>query len=417
MSNRRRPKHRPPRQHGFGPGSSDPPPRPDPYVEASAALRSALLDARSGMAAAHQAAATLRQTVRLGPDRFQRLMQDTAVQHLHDVCAHGWTPTDLGEVVRRRLGDSSLPVLAGLLAVDMDRHPADTIAPAWRVDVGALGAAVDPRRPDHLATVLATCGLVLTLPEIATVLPVPGTRAAVPVAAAAGTDRKVLARVRALLAKAESTEYAEEAESLSAKAQQLISRHALDRMALEAEQDGPQAQVRVRRMWLDPPYVLPKAHLVDAVSDTNECRTLVSDKLGFCTLVGEPADLDAVELLATSLLVQADRAMLQRGSRTDGFGTSRTRSFRRSFLVSFAARIRERLQESAEEAVAASGQETALVPLLAAHRERVEEKFQETFPRARTKSTTVSNGDGWREGRVAADRARLEAGVDQLANG
>lgn len=55
-----------------------------------------------------------------------------------------------------------------------------------------------------------------------------------PKEAASGDDR-VLARVRALLAKAESTEFPDEAEALLAKAQALISRHAIDRAAVAGE--------------------------------------------------------------------------------------------------------------------------------------------------------------------------------------
>src|SRR5438552_3000516 len=69
-----------------------------------------------------------------------------------------------------------------------------------------------------------------------------------------------------------------------------------------------------------------------------------------------PADLDAVELLFTSLLVQANAAMIRAGGKKDEYGRSRTRSFRQSFLVPYAIRIGERLAEATghaeQEAVA-----------------------------------------------------------------
>ena len=61
------------------------------------------------------------------------------------------------------------------------------------------------------------------------------------------------------------------------------------------------------------------------------------------TVVAHADDLDAIDMLFTSLLVQATRAMLAKGPHEDRFGRSRTRSFRQSFLVAFAGRIHERL--------------------------------------------------------------------------
>jgi hypothetical protein len=56
-------------------------------------------------------------------------------------------------------------------------------------------------------------------------------------------------------------------------------------------------------------------------------------------VIGFPADLDAVELLFTSLLVQANTAMLRAGAKRDQYGRSRTRAFRQSFLMSYAIRM------------------------------------------------------------------------------
>ena len=62
------------------------------------------------------------------------------------------------------------------------------------------------------------------------------------------------------------------------------------------------------------------------VAAANRCRAVWHRSLGLCTVLGFPGDLDAVELLVTSLLVQATTAMVQAGSRRDVYGRSRTRS-------------------------------------------------------------------------------------------
>jgi hypothetical protein len=224
----------------------------------------------------------------------------------------------------------------------------------------------------------------------------------------AGIDPKVLARVRSLLAKAESTEFPEEAEALSAKAQELISRYALDRLTLAEHHGHDDDQVTTARLWIDPPYLLAKAKLIGVVARANRCRAVLTQDFGFSTVVGDAADVEAVELLSTSLLVQASSAMLGHGSVVDGYGTSRTRSFRQSFLVSFAIRIGERLEAATEKATADTGRAGELVPLLRRQAERVDAAVDAMFPRLTSFGPSVSNGLGWAAGRAAADLARLD---------
>jgi hypothetical protein len=211
--------------------------------------------------------------------------------------------------------------------------------------------------------------------------------------------------VRALLAKAESTQFDAEAEALSAKAQELMNRHSFDRALLDADIQRPPT-VASTRLWLDSPYVEAKSSLVAAIAKANRCRSVFYPKLGFVALVGEQLDLEITELLATSLLVQATRAMVAEGSQITGHGTSRTRSFRRSFLVSYAIRIGERLDAAATRAHDPA-EDARLLPVLADRSRVVEETFQAMFSHTVQKSTSVTNGAGWHAGRSAADHANL----------
>ena len=122
----------------------------------------------------------------------------------------------------------------------------------------------------------------------------------------------------------------------------------------------------------------------------------------------------AVELLFTSLLVQATRTLAAAGSRSTLHGGSRTRSFRQSFLSAFADRIGERLHEATaqeeEAAVAAPTGGRELVPLLAARAERVDETLGSWFPEVRqARISAARDAEGWHSGRSAADRAELGA--------
>jgi hypothetical protein len=219
-------------------------------------------------------------------------------------------------------------------------------------------------------------------------------------------DAGMLAKIRALLAKAESTTFPHEAEALTAKAQELLGRHRIDEAALDqGRAHGPGG----RRIWLDDPYASAKFSLLSAVARANRCTAVRLGKVGACHVVGFPSDLEVVEVLHTSLLVQATTAMAAAGRQVDDDGRSRTRSFRQSFLVGFAARIGQRLREASAtgeaEGVAAHG--PSVLPVLARRDQEVEAAVSQAFPRLRTSHTASSNRAGLVAGVTAADRADL----------
>jgi hypothetical protein len=351
----------------------------------------------------------------LGPELLGAALERLLRYAVHGAVRGGWGPHDLAELLRRRLTIAHLPVLAAALQHETQPHPAKRVAPQWRDELAALGTTTYPalhsRRGLTLGLTLAA--ILRAVPVIPFLMPPPGE--ADPLAAVrvepGGQDAKVLAKVRALLAKAESTDYAEEAEALSGKAQQLISRYSLDRLVAEAAASGKDTTTIVgRRLWLDAPYVSAKANLVAQVAHANRCSTVLAEKLGFTTVAGTATDIDAVEVLSTSLMVQADTAMLRAGRLVDRDGTSRTASYRRSFLLAYAHRIGERLAEADQAAGATVAESTgggALVPVLRDHGERVEAALAEMFPHVVHKRTSVGNWQGWAEGRAAADQARL----------
>jgi hypothetical protein len=151
------------------------------------------------------------------------------------------------------------------------------------------------------------------------------------------------------------------------------------------------------------------------------CRAVWSRGLGFATVFGEEGDLDAVEVLYTSLLVQATRAMVV--ARPPGPGVGRraapsgaaTRSFRQSFLLAYAHRIGDRLRQVAEAtaAEAAAGRRgSGLLPVLARRADAAEAAAAAAFPNLKTFSATGRDADGWLAGRQAADHADL--GTERL---
>jgi hypothetical protein len=193
-----------------------------------------------------------------------------------------------------------------------------------------------------------------------------------------------------------------------------MSRYSLHQAVLDHD-NGRAPVVGGRRLWLDAPYADAKALLVQEVAAANRARTVWASKLGFATVVGAETDLDSVELLVTSLLVQANRAMLAAGRRTTRAGTSRTRSFRQSFVVAYATRIGERLDSASSTAVAEIEAELGqrdhddrLLPVLAARSRAADELTDRLFPQMVRKGLSVTNNAGWAAGRVAADQAQFD---------
>ncbi|MEV0128321.1 DUF2786 domain-containing protein [Dactylosporangium sp. NPDC050688] len=356
----------------------------------------------------------------------------------------GWQPGELHRVVARRGAVPHTQLVTDAVAAHLRGFPPAAVDPRWRAQADALGAAVwwaaDGGYVDGLAarwrvdrvevldTVLVLLGILRTLPPIEVLVPPPGSPAAgvlgTAVSGTAGTarvDDRLLDRVRALLAKAESTTYPAEAETYTAKAQELIARHSIDEALLVARGGSAAVVPFARRIGVDHPYENEKAALLDAVAGANRCYAVWSPELGFATVFGFDSDIDAVDLLHTSLLVQANRAMSAAepsGGQAGGkAGRARLKTFRQSFLVGFAVRIGERLAQASEAAVTdaaqpppggAPGAAPDLLPVLAARDAQVRETMHRIFPRTvRGRGTRVDSDEGWDSGRAAADRAAL----------
>jgi len=360
--------------------------------------------------------------------QVDRVLHGFVTGLLRSTWDRGWTPADLVQHGRREFDPGVEPLLLAAIAADHRGYREDRVDPRWLDQLVDLGieppyAALDltawatsRRLGRYLALrhTLALAGFLQSLPALARLFPAPGTtvrrtsgdRPAVP------ANAKMLSRIRSLLAKAEATEFPDEAEALSGKAQELMAKFSLDRALVEAD---PALEIpddsAARRIWLDTPYVSAKAQLVGSVAAANRCRTVMIEELAVVTVIGADLDLQLTEILATSLLVQANRAMIASGKHIGRYGESRTRSFRQSFLMAYAQRIGERLQAAAESTQAAVPAVDAdrLLPVLTRREEQVEALFTKLFPNTTTRRTRITNGAGWEAGLSAADKAQLEA--------
>lgn len=327
----------------------------------------------------------------------------------------GWTPADVVRVVEREVGEEHAE-LAALAVLDDGRRrlaAGQRLHVRWEHQLEALrerhGRMLRVPRATFARTSLELLRLLARLTPILSTLPQPGSEAAA-VGTERGLDERILAKVRALLVKAESTTFEQEAEALSAKAQELIARYAIDEAILhEGEDVGAPA---IRRIPVDDPYADAKASLLTEIAEANRCRVVFNASLACVTAFGYDADLDAVELLAASLLAQATGAMARQGSQRDAAGRSRTRSFRRAFLYGFAARIGQRLRAATDGQVAEA--DDRLLPVLAARSDRLDDAVAAAFPQLDHRSTSIGNGAGYAAGHVAANHADLGVSAERL---
>lgn len=250
-------------------------------------------------------------------------------------------------------------------------------------------------------------------------------------------DRR-LATIRSLLAKAEATEFPEEAETFFAKASELISRWAIDEAMLwdGADRDGRE-QPDELQLRVHTPYLAQKAVLIGAVARANGCRAIrltsgPGTKSEIVSIIGFPSDLRWVETLVTSLLVQLTSAMLALCPR--GVSASASASWRRSFIIGYAEEVGSRLEAdraaaaadrpagsragdagsegrngvAASADVAARAQSHSAEMVLASRVEEVTDDFRRRYPRVR--SSWASSGRS-ATGRTAGQRAGREAAL------
>ncbi|MFF4307795.1 DUF2786 domain-containing protein [Streptomyces sp. NPDC001601] len=317
----------------------------------------------------------------------------------------GWQPADVVRLVRRELDDPHVLLAAGLIRAQApDDRPR---GPRWRAQLDALpqtdGHARVGDRFSHATAVLELYRLLLRLPALE---PLDEPR---PTGTGHRPESRMLTRIRALLAKAEATGFPEEAEALSAKAQELMARHSVDEALLAAGAPAPDAPGACR-IGVEPPYEQAKAALLDAVATANHCRAVWNEPLAFSTVVGFEADLEVVELLHTSLLVQATHAMTKAEAAQRAGGRKRTKTFRQSFLAAYAHRVGDRLRAAARSALADTDPSRELLPVLATRELAVTDRMAQMFPETTTtRLRGITDEAGWTEGTKAADKAQVHS--------
>lgn len=239
-------------------------------------------------------------------------------------------------------------------------------------------------------------------------------------AAVTNANDPVLARVRKLLAKAEDPSCPPaEAEAFTAKAGELIAKYGIDRAMLAATEDGSDVPGD-RVVAVESPYALDKAGLLCGVGEAMRCRAVrrtdrpppdFRRRLSV-HLFGFDSDLERVELLYTSLLVQAANALAS----TPVPPWDQPAAFRRSWLAGFASAVVTRLRAAERRAEQDAERERgrphggpSVAVVLADRSALVDHRLTAAYPRLRTASPRRLSGTGYADGREAGRRADIGA--------
>lgn len=345
--------------------------------------------------------------------------------------ANGWQPSELIRFVRRSTSASGDRLAESGVLVDHSRREASTLHPAWAAQVEALTSRApgDKRGwvslwgvdegidgTDWIESVLGVLAALYSCGPLEELIPPPGsTRRSPATTDPSSAADPVLEKVRALLAQAESTSFEAEAEVFTAKAQELMTRHAIDlAMVAEADQGAVGGCNTERpetiRVPIDDPYVDMKSLMLQVVAEVSRCRAIFHPRYAFTTVVGFAHDLSATEMLFTSLLVQAQSSLAEAGRNAPAGARTRSRSFKSSFLMGYANRVGERLTEINRTVAESAERETSrsVLPALVARADVVDEEMQRRFPDSVAGSSRAGYDQfGYRQGSAAADLAQL----------
>jgi hypothetical protein len=255
-----------------------------------------------------------------------------------------------------------------------------------------------------------------------------------------------LERIAALLAKAERTDNAAEADAYLSKAQMLATLASIDLATARGHTQSKESSVPISRtVTIGEKGKRANTHLVNlfvTIAHTNSAQVDVARDSTYVISYGMAGDLDSIETLFASLAVQMTghanvyvSAGKWRGESFDGRvrvnGRYRRRTVeftaqtaRAAFYRAYIARIGERLQEAREQAIrendkASKDSSKISGSLVLADREKTIAAFHRSTSQARGRwggysgVASANAGSAGSAGRSAASKARLaeQAGI------
>lgn len=223
-----------------------------------------------------------------------------------------------------------------------------------------------------------------------------------------------LETVRKLLAKAERASTVEEADAFTAKAMQLMARHGIDEAMLAASgrsKDG----LGMMKFTIRNPYSQAKGMLLGNIADAMRCKTVLHPdytrrSTGSASIFGWESDLRRVELLYTSLLLQAAPQVARQFPGV--FDEVSVATFRKNWFRGFAVEIWRRLSHlektAADESTAVTDDGTSTALVLIDRTAQLDNFYNDFFFGVKLgEGKKIVLGAGAHEGAMAGRRANL----------
>lgn len=228
------------------------------------------------------------------------------------------------------------------------------------------------------------------------------------------TDHPKLAQIRALLAKAESTEFPEERDALQAKAFALLAKYGIDEALAYAEDHRDETPTTVE-IKIDNPYSHRKANLLAWIGNALGCKNITwnyGKQITHVVLYGFASDLERAEMLYTSLLLQATNQLVH--ITPPWHSNDTTLAYRNAWFQGFAITVAKRIQQAEQgarqDAVQADAGPvgTSVELVLVERKDRVQRYFEEANPKVKMRKYSKSRSrDGRNEGIAAGRQADI----------
>ncbi|MGP5110571.1 DUF2786 domain-containing protein [Corynebacterium casei] len=240
-------------------------------------------------------------------------------------------------------------------------------------------------------------------------------------------QKKMHEKIQALLAKAESTQFEDEADALIAKAQNLRQQYRIDSVLEDLENSAE--EIVALRARISAPWVKHQHSLLCSVAYANGGTAVLLSDFGICTVMATRDDAEHIIDLFTSLNRQ--RAWFMKNSEGAKLAAAdgETASYRRSFILAYATKIRELLhdanveaakaQQKASDAAKDAGADEDIdkqrayeivsraLPVLARRQAEAEDALHDLFPNLSSMNLSANHMRGIIDGVDAAERSHL----------
>lgn len=223
---------------------------------------------------------------------------------------------------------------------------------------------------------------------------------------------RLMDKVRALLAKAESTSFPEEAKLLSAKAFDLMEKYSIDQAMLREGRKVEANEMGREDFDIKAPHSYTRMGLASVVLRAMDCRSVITKDtaaLRRLTSIGMKHDLAAARVLIDSLFTQQARELAKAIKSKPSYEHGRT--FTHNFLLGYASEVGMRLtaQKDLTKKQYEEDHSTSTALALVDKGAAVTSAFNQAYPRTRTRQahSAYASASGQQAGRAAAQRADL----------